>query len=79
VILLDHGSIADNMKAGYNVQRSGFYVLRNNREIAEARLLDLNSLSRHHDFIRFRGEIFVTGRLDDALGIGFTNRDVKPL
>jgi hypothetical protein len=25
------------------------------------------------------GEIFVTGRLDDALGIEFTKRDVKPI
>jgi len=79
VILPDHGSTQLNAKAGYNVQRSGFYVLRNNREIAEAQLLSLSSLNRHPDFIRFRGELFFTGRLDEAMGIEFTKRDVKPI
>jgi hypothetical protein len=79
VILPDHGSTDANRKAGYNVQRSGFYVLRNNREIAAAQLLGLASLSRHPDFIRFRGELFLTGRLDDAFGVEFTKRDVKPI
>lgn len=79
VILPDHGSPALNRKAGYKADRSGFDVLRNNRQIAEAQLLGLNDLSRHPDFIRFRGELFVTGRLDDAMGIEFTKRDVKPI
>ncbi len=79
VILPDQGGRTANKKAGYNVQRSGLYVLRNNREIAPHQLLGLESLSRHPSLIRFRGEVFVTGRLDDALGIEFTKRDVKPL
>lgn len=79
VVLPDHGSRKLNEKAGYNIKRLGFYVLRNNREIAEAQLLNLASLSRHPDFFRFRGELFVTGRLDEALGIEFTKRDVKPI
>lgn len=75
VILPDHGSRELNAKAGYKVERSGFYILRNNREIAEAQLLGL--LSRHPDYIRFRGEIFINGRLDEAFGIEFTKRDIK--
>lgn len=78
VMLPDHGSTQLNKKHGYNIQKSGFYVLRNNREIAAAQLLGLNSLSRHPDFIRFRGEVFISGRMDDAMGIEFTKRDVKP-
>lgn len=78
-ILPDHGNLGLNKDAGYRLDRAGFYVLRNNREIAEAQLLDLKDLARHPDFIRFRGEIFVTGRLDDAMGIEFTKRDVKPI
>jgi hypothetical protein len=78
VMLPDHGSTQLNKKHGYNIQKSGFYVLRNNREIAAAQLLGLNSLSRHPDFIRFRGEIFISGRMDEAMGIEFTKRDVKP-
>ena len=79
VILPDQGGRVVNRKAGYNVQRSGLYVLRNNREIAPHQLLGLDSLSRHPSLIRFRGEVFVSGRMDDALGIEFTKRDVKPL
>ena len=79
VILPDQGGRTANKKAGYNVQRSGLYVLRNNREIAPHQLLGRESLSRHPSLIRFRGEVFVTGRMDDALGIEFTKRDVKPL
>lgn len=45
-MLPDHGSTQLNKKRGYNIQKSGFYVLRNNREIAAAQLLGLNSLSR---------------------------------
>ncbi len=78
IILPDQGSAHLNGKAGFNVLRSGLYILRNNREIAAAQLLGLNKLSRHPDFIRFRGEIFITGRLDEAFGIEFTKRDVKP-
>ncbi len=79
VVLPDQGGRTANRKAGYNVQRSGLYVLRNNREIAPAQLLGLDALNRHPSLIRFRGEVFVTGRMDDALGIEFTKRDVKPL
>jgi len=77
-MLPDHGSTQLNKKHGYNIQKSGFYVLRNNREIAAAQLLGLNSLIRHPDFIRFRGEVFISGRMDEAMGIEFTKRDVKP-
>jgi Histidine kinase-, DNA gyrase B-, and HSP90-like ATPase len=76
VMLPDHGSTQLNKKHGYNSQKSGFYVLRNNREIASAQLLGL--VSRHPDFIRFRGEVFISGRIDEAMGIEFTKRDVKP-
>jgi hypothetical protein len=78
VILPDQGGRKVNEQSGYNVQKSGLYVLRNNREIAAAQLLGLKSLSRHPSLIRFRGELFVTGRLDEAMGIEFTKRDVRP-
>src|SRR6185503_19635538 len=78
VILPDHGSRKENGKKGYRAEKSGFYVMRNNREIAEAQLLGLANLSRHPDLIRFRGELFISGKLDDAFGIEFTKRDVKP-
>lgn len=76
VILPDHGGRQENKRAGYNADRSGFYILRNNREIASSQTLGL--ITRHPDFIRFRGEIFISGALDDVMGIEFTKRDVKP-
>ena len=79
VILPDHGTTALNKRAGYRIERSGFYVMRNNREIAPAQLLGLASISRHPDFIRFRGEIFIPGKLDEPFGIELTKRDVKPI
>jgi hypothetical protein len=75
VALHDYEDRKVNEQHGYKVEKSGFYVLRNNREIAEAQLLGL--VSRHPDFIRFRAELFVSGKLDDALGIEFTKRDIK--
>ena len=78
VILPDHGSRELNRQKGYKPERSGFYVLRNQREIGEAELLDLEIVTRHPDWIRFRGEVFIPGTLDDAFGIEFTKRDVTP-
>jgi len=76
VILPDNGSPVENRKKGYNIERAGFYVMRNNRQIAAAQ--SLNIMPRHPDFIRFRAELFITGVLDDVMGIEFTKRDVKP-
>ncbi|MFZ5923952.1 MAG: ATP-binding protein [Bacillota bacterium] len=76
VILPDHGSRAENRKRGYNIERAGFYVLRNNRQIAAAQSLGI--MPRHPDFIRFRAEMFITGALDEVMGIEFTKRDIKP-
>lgn len=76
VILPNHGGVNENKKVGYNVDKSGFYILRNNREIASAQTLGL--ITRHPDFIRFRAEIFITGSLDEVMGIEFTKRDVRP-
>lgn len=76
VILPNQGGQNENRRAGYNLEKSGFYILRNNREIASSQTLGL--ISRHPDFIRFRGEIFITGAVDEVMGIEFTKRDIKP-
>jgi hypothetical protein len=56
-----------------SLQSQGFYVLRNNREIASGEKI-IEKYTKHNDFNRFRGEIFFTGRLDSCMGVNFTKR-----
>ena len=57
-----------------NIRNEGFYILRNNREIKMADTLD--AFSKHNEFNRMRGEVFLTGDLDGVAGIDFTKRDL---
>lgn len=65
-----------NLERGFTLKNQGFYILRNNREIAEAQTLSL--FTRHSEFNLFRAEIHVPATMDDALGVNFTKREVKP-
>lgn len=56
------------------IKNQGFYILRNNREIKPADTLD--AFTRHGDFNRMRGELFLSGDMDNVIGIDFTKRDV---
>lgn len=56
------------------IKNQGFYVLRNNREIKAADTLD--AFTKHNDFNRMRGEVFLSGELDTAIGIDFTKREL---
>lgn len=53
----------------------GFYVVRNNREIAGAKIL--GSMKRHPEANRFRCEISYSGDLDDQFGINFTKNELN--
>jgi hypothetical protein len=75
VTLPDFGTDG-NAERGFTLPRQGFYVLRNNREIAEAQTLGL--FNRHSEFNLFRAELHVPATLDDVLGVNFTKREVKP-
>jgi hypothetical protein len=75
VLLPDFG--ADGNKERKIGQRGqGFYILRNNREIAEGERLDL--FTRHNDLNRFRGEIFFSGVFDEFMGVNFTKHEIDP-
>lgn len=65
-----------NKERKINQHGQGFYILRNNREIAEGKTLDL--FTRHNDLNRFRAEIFFAGTLDEFMGVNFTKREVDP-
>jgi hypothetical protein len=71
--------IPQDFAAGENrlakaLQHQGFYLMRNNRQIERAATLDY--FSKHNDFNRMRGEIFLSGNLDRYVGIEFTKRTV---
>lgn len=61
-----------NKKRGINVQNQGFYLLRNFREIAAGEHFGL--FTKHNHTNRFRAEIFVTGTLDEVIGVEFTKQ-----
>jgi hypothetical protein len=63
---------AGNKAAGIIPQNSGFYVVRNNREIMEAQTFDF--YKKHPDYSHFRAELCFDGSLDPAF-----HTDVKKM
>lgn len=59
----------------YNVPNQGFYVVRNNRQIAAG--IDLGIIKKHNDFNRFRAEIDCSSDFDDMLNINFTKDEIN--
>lgn len=59
---------------GVSQKHQGFYLLRNNREIASGQTLDI--FTRHNDLNRFRAEIFFSATLDEFMGVNFTKHQV---
>lgn len=75
VIIPDFGDVENKVrKIGQRTQ--GFYILRNNREIAAGETLKL--FTRHNDFNRFRGAISFPGTLDEIMGVNFTKHRIDP-
>jgi len=63
---------ANELDVARSMKSQGFYVMRNQREIANA--VTLNFFTKHNDFNRMRGEIFFPATLDRMVGIEFTKR-----
>ena len=59
-----------------NIRSQGFYVVRNNREIANGETLDV--FKKHNDFNRLRIELSFTSNLDNEMGVRFTKNGVYP-
>lgn len=59
----------------YNQPNQGFYVVRNNRQIAAG--IDLGIINKHNDFNRFRAEIDCSSEFDDILNINFTKDEIN--
>jgi len=62
---------------GINQRSQGFYLLRNNREIAEGKTLDL--WVRHNDLNRVRVELKFSGNIDQEMGVNFTKKEIAPI
>lgn len=77
VQLQNWGGIEENKAHGYTLDRSGFYIMRNRREIVDGSTLGL--YTRHNDLTRFRGELLFPATMDHDLGVTFlkSNWDIK--
>jgi hypothetical protein len=63
-------------KIGINIPNQGFYVLRNNREIASAVSLDV--YTKHNLLNRLRMELFFPASLDEDMGLNYSKQEVHP-
>jgi hypothetical protein len=59
-----------------SIAHQGFYVMRNNREVAHAQTLGV--FSKHNDFNRLRAEISFGALIDNEMGVRFTKDGVSP-
>ena len=76
VVKLPNLSQDMNRERGINQQNQGFCLMRNNREIGDGHWYGLWG-EKHPDLNRVRGEIFVSGVLDDVVGVDFTKQSPK--
>lgn len=78
VHLPDFGGKEANEDAGIRPRASGFYIMRNGREIVAH--ATLRQFTQHAEFARFRCEITVPATMDSQLGVTFlkSSVDVKP-
>jgi len=74
IALIPDKPAAGEREVALGVKNQGFYILRNQREIQSSQTLD--AFTKHNDFNRMRGEVFLTGDLDEYVGIDFTKRDI---
>lgn len=58
-----------------NQYNQGFYIMRNNRQIARAETLGI--FTKHNYSNRFRAELFFSGSLDGALSVNFTKNGIE--
>ncbi len=75
VDLPDFGG-AGNKAAGIIAQNSGFYIVRNNREIMDAHTFDF--YKKHPDFSHFRAELSFDGSLDAHFHTDVKKMTIQP-
>jgi hypothetical protein len=76
IVLLPDFDRATSETKGVNIANQGFYMMRNNREIASG--ITLGMFTKHNKYNRLRIEAYFTGKMDSLMGVTFTKRDVRP-
>ncbi|MCX6832117.1 MAG: hypothetical protein NT028_08295, partial [candidate division Zixibacteria bacterium] len=74
IVLIPETPASGERDIALALKNQGFSILRNQREILHAETLD--AFTKHNDFNRMRGEVFLTGDLDQVVGIDFTKRSI---
>jgi len=77
VVTLPYKSSYEGITLKYNQANQGFYVVRNQREIASAQRFDV--LEKHNRYNRFRAEIGFSDDLDEVMGVNFAKQEIKPI
>lgn len=75
VVEVDSNGSKLNMDLSANLMNQGFYIVRNNRQIARA--ITIGSYKKHNSLNRFRCEISYSSNLDDHMGINFTKDKIR--
>src|SRR5207249_753216 len=75
VELPDFG-LGGNKAHEFGPHSAGFYILRNNREIAEAITFDF--FKKHPEYQHFRAEVSFTGELDDFMHTDIKKASINP-
>jgi hypothetical protein len=75
IVALPMRSDVENEAMKINQFNQGFYIMRNNRQIARAETLGV--FTKHNYSNRFRAELFFSGSLDGALSVNFTKNGIE--
>jgi hypothetical protein len=68
-------SLHEAKEKGINIPNQGFYLMRNNRQIARGESLGM--FTKHNYDNRFRAEIYFSGKVDKLVGVNFKKEDVS--
>ena len=75
IVEVDSNGSNLNMDLDANMRNQGFYIVRNNRQIAHA--ITIGNFVKHNSTNRFRCEISYSSDLDDCVGINFTKDKIE--
>jgi hypothetical protein len=64
----------DDQEYRLNMPNQGLYFMRNDRQIIRAELLNITARDPYNN--RFRGEVYIDGDLDEALGLNFMKNNI---
>jgi hypothetical protein len=75
VYMLPEKSKGEEDQLKINQHNQGFYIMRNNRQIAGG--TNLGMFTKHNNYNRFRAEIYFGSSLDKAMGVNFKKENIS--